>query len=97
MEFKILISEEAKRDLNFSYLFYRDKVSTKVAQDFFKDFKDSLKIIEMNPFFKIWFESYHAKPLTKFPFLIFFLIDKPKKIIIISRVFHTSQNPEKYE
>jgi plasmid stabilization system protein ParE len=34
--------------------------------------------------------------MKKYPFLIFYMIDKDLRTIIIARVFHTSQNPEKY-
>ncbi|MBC7555349.1 MAG: type II toxin-antitoxin system RelE/ParE family toxin, partial [Chryseobacterium sp.] len=41
-------------------------------------------------------DEFRAVPLKKYPFLIFYLVDTEKKIIVISRIFHTSQNPEKY-
>lgn len=96
MIFKIIISDEAKIDIEHSYLYYQRKVSKKVADHFFKDFKSSLNIISKNPFFKIWYEDFHCKPMKKYPFLIFYMIDKDLRTIIIARVFHTSQNPEKY-
>ncbi|SEW28498.1 hypothetical protein SAMN05421841_2010 [Chryseobacterium wanjuense] len=39
MAFKIIISDEAKTDLEHSYLYYQTKVNKKVADNFFKDFK----------------------------------------------------------
>jgi hypothetical protein len=45
MIFKIIISDEAKIDIERSYLYYQRKVSKKVADHFFKDFKSSLNII----------------------------------------------------
>lgn len=96
MAFKVIISDEAKLDLENSYLYYREKASKKVADNFIKDFRKSIKIISDNPYFKIWFEEFRAKPLVKYPFLIFFSFDNKENIILIARVFHTSQNPEKY-
>jgi toxin ParE1/3/4 len=97
MAFRIIISDEAKIDIEHSYLYYQTKVNKKVAIQFFKEFKSSLHIISKNPFFKIWFENVHAKPMKKFPFLIFYVVDKDENTIVIARVFHTSQNPEKYK
>ncbi|WBX97000.1 type II toxin-antitoxin system RelE/ParE family toxin [Chryseobacterium gambrini] len=91
-----MISDEAKLDVEHSYLYYKSKVNKKIADQFFKDFEYSLKIISKNPFFKIWFENFRAKPMKKYPFLIFYMVNTADYIIIISRVFHTSQNPEKY-
>jgi len=96
MKFKLIISDEAKADVEHAYLYYRTKVNKKVADNFFKDFKSSLNTISRNPYFKIWFEDFHGKLMKKYPFLIFYTIDKNAKVIVISRVFHTSQNPEKY-
>lgn len=96
MAFKIIISDEAKADLEHSYLYYKTKITKKIADNFFKDFKSSLNTISKNPYFKIWFEDFHGKLMKKYPFLIFYTIDKDAKVIVIARVFHTSQNPEKY-
>lgn len=96
MVFKIVISDEAKFDLEQSYLYYKTKVNQKVANQFFNEFKFSLHIISKNPFFKIWFDDFRAKPMKKYPFLIFYIVNEMEKIIVVARVFHASQNPEKY-
>ncbi|WP_312194854.1 type II toxin-antitoxin system RelE/ParE family toxin [Epilithonimonas vandammei] len=96
MAFKVIISDEAKLDLENSYLHYWENASKKVADNFIKDFRKSIKIISDNPYFKIWFEEFRAKPLGKYPFLVFFSVDKKESTIVIARVFHTSQNTEKY-
>jgi plasmid stabilization system protein ParE len=96
MGFKIIISDEAKTDVEYSYLYYQTKVGKKTADNFFKEFKSSLNIISKNPFFKIWFNGFRAKPLKKYPFLIFYIVDEDQQTILIARIFHTSQNPEKY-
>lgn len=96
MAFSTLIADEAKSDLERSFLFYNDNASKKVATNFINDFRKSVKVISKNPFFRIWYDEFRAKPMEKYPFLIFFIVDEVKKTIIISRVFHTSQNPEKY-
>lgn len=96
MAFKVIISDEAKLDLENSYLYYQENANKKVADNFFKDFRKSIKIISVNPYFKIWFDEFRAKPLSKYPFLLFFSVDDKKDIILVARVFHTSQNPENY-
>lgn len=96
MAFKVIISDEAKIDLEYSYLYYRENANKKVADNFIKDFNKIRTTISDNPYFKIWFEDFRAVPLKKYPFLIFFSIDEKENIILVARVFHTSQNPEKY-
>lgn len=96
MAFKIIISDEAKIDLEHAYLYYQTKASKKVADQFFKAFRFSIDIISKNPHFKIWFDNFRAKPMKKYPFLLFYTIDEEQKIIVVARIFHASQNPEKY-
>ena len=43
MAFKVIISDEAKLDLENSYLYYRENASKKVADNFIKDFRKSIK------------------------------------------------------
>lgn len=96
MEFKILISKEAQSDLENAFLYYRENVNKKVATEFLKDFRKTLTTIRQNPYFKIWHDDFRGKLMKKYPFIIFYLVDGKENIIVISRIFHTSQNPEKY-
>ena len=50
MAFSILISDEAKSDIENSFLYFRVEVSKKVGDDFIKDFRNSIKVIPKNPF-----------------------------------------------
>jgi len=96
MAFKVIISNEAKNDLEYSYLYYRENANKKVADNFIKECNNIRKTISENPYFKIWFDDFRTVPLKKYPFLIFFSVDKKENFILIARIFHTSQNPEKY-
>ena len=96
MGFKILISDEAKSDIEQSIIYYKENVSKKVAVNFLKDYRKTLNLISESPFFRIWYDDFRAIPMKKYPFIIFYLVDFAEKTILISRVFHTSQNPEKY-
>jgi Plasmid stabilization system protein len=51
MVFKVIISDEAKLDLENSYLYYQENASKKIADNFIKDFRKSIKIISDNPYF----------------------------------------------
>lgn len=96
MTFKVIISDEAKLDLKEYYQYYKNGASKRIADNFFLDFDKMRKIISRNTYFQVWYDEFRAVPLKKYPFLIFYLVDTEKKIIVISRIFHTSQNPEKY-
>ncbi|WP_435525902.1 type II toxin-antitoxin system RelE/ParE family toxin [Chryseobacterium indoltheticum] len=96
MEFKILVSKEAQSDLENAFLYYRENVNKKVATEFLKDFRKTPTAIWQNPYFKIWHDDFRGKLMKKHPFIIFYLMDIKENTIIVSRIFHTSQNPEKY-
>jgi len=68
MVFKVIIANEAKFDIENSYLYYQTKVNKKVANNFLKEFKSSVSTISKNPFFKLWFDDFHAKPIKNFLF-----------------------------
>ena len=71
MAFKVIISEEAKFDLEEQYLYYREFANKKIADDFFISFDRIRKTISKNPFFKIWLNDIHGVPLKKYPFVVF--------------------------
>lgn len=71
MAFKIIISDEAKTDLEHTYLYYRTKAGKRVADQFFKAFESSINIISKNPYFKIWFDDFRAKPMKNILFCYF--------------------------
>ncbi|MFL9834229.1 type II toxin-antitoxin system RelE/ParE family toxin [Chryseobacterium terrae] len=96
MEFKILVSKEAQSDLQNAFLYYQENVNKKVATEFLKDFRKTLTTIRQNPYFRIWHDDFRGKLMKKYPFIIFYLTDIKENIIVISRIFHTSQSPEKY-
>ncbi|WP_410493643.1 type II toxin-antitoxin system RelE/ParE family toxin [Chryseobacterium sp. 18068] len=52
------------------------------------------KTLKQTPFFQKIHNDFHRLPLRVFPFIIIYKIEK--ETIKIFRVFHTSQNPEKY-
>ena len=74
MAFKIIISSEAKKDLEHSYLFYSERVNESVAKNFTIDFKNSIKILSKNPFFRICFDDVRGKSLKSFRSFSFTLL-----------------------
>ncbi|MPS73768.1 MAG: type II toxin-antitoxin system RelE/ParE family toxin [Chryseobacterium sp.] len=68
----------------------------KVANHFFKDFKDTIIKLKRVAHFQKIHNDFHKLPLKIFPYIIIYKVDKENEIIKIFRVFHTSQNPEKY-
>lgn len=96
MVYKIVISDEAKLNFQDQYLYYKEVANKKTADNFAKAFNSAIQAIAKNPYFQIWFDVYRALPLKGFPHLVFYYIETSKNTIVISRIFHTSQNPKNY-
>jgi len=96
MAYKIITNPEANRDIVNSFEYYKNVAGKKVANSFFKDFKFTVNKLQKVAYFQKIHNDFHRLPLRVFPFIILYKIEKQIETIKIFRVFHTSQNPEKY-
>lgn len=97
MSYKIVVTPNAVQQIDDAIDYYKNKVSIKIAQLFIEDYKRTFQEIQTTLlYFKLFFNEFRGKPMKKFPFIIFYTIDEPKKVIIIKAVFHTAQHPDKY-
>lgn len=96
MNYKIIISPIASKNIDDAVEYYTLHVSKKVALDFLADFKNTYNSLEKNPFYKFHDNNYRFLPLKKFKYIVFFIIDEANRSVLLNAVFHTSQNPEKY-
>lgn len=92
MAYKVVISTIAKSNIRDALVYYKNVVSLKVAQNFVKDYENTLLKITQNPFFQLYYKDFRGLVLKKFPYIIFYQVDEPNKIIIIKAVFNTHQN-----
>lgn len=96
MVYKINSTSKADSDIANSYQYYLEKVNKKVADNFFKDYVKAINKLRNTMFFEKIYEEFRRLPLSKYPFILIFKVDEIAKEIKIYRVFHTSQNPNKY-
>lgn len=71
-------------------------ISPKVAKLFIDDYKKTFKDILKTRYFRFFFQEFRGKPMKKFPYIVFYIIDENLKIIFITAVFNTSQDDQKY-
>ncbi|MGS0749223.1 type II toxin-antitoxin system RelE/ParE family toxin [Halpernia sp. GG3] len=76
MAYKVRVSPSAKADVRQAVAYYKKEASLKVAQNFVKDYGDTLKKIRQNPLFQVYYRDFRGLPLKKYPFVIFYQIDK---------------------
>jgi plasmid stabilization system protein ParE len=96
MNYRIIVSPIASKNIEDALEYYIDKATKKVALDFLKDYQKTYKTLQTNPFFEFHDTNYRFLPFDKFPYIAFFIVDEPCKTVFLNAVFHTSQNPDKY-
>jgi len=98
MDNKIILSSEASRELQESYMWYESR-SEGLGERFVELIDKEIKLIKLNP------EGYPSKrapyreiALGKFPYLIIYEYIKVAHVLYILHVFNTNKNPvHKYE
>ena len=92
VSYKIVIVEEAKLDFIKALDWYKS-IQPKLGDKFSNSFKESLKIIKLNPLlFQIGYDKTRVALIENFPYLIHF--NSYDNIIVIKAIFHTSRNTE---
>lgn len=97
MEYEILYSSYAEEDISHALEYYQNRVSKKTASSFFNDLLLNEQKLKNTVHFQKVYKDFHHLPFKKFPYSFIYKIDSNTKTIWIYRVFHTSQNPEKYQ
>ena len=95
MNYKIRISSLAKSHIKEAGTYYKKEASLKVAQNFVKDYEQTLQKIKQNPFFQRYYKNFRGLPLKKNPYIIFFQVDENRKLISINAVFQGNQDIDK--
>jgi toxin ParE1/3/4 len=96
MNYKIIVSPIASKNIEDAIEYYIHKANKKVALDFLKDYRKTYKVLQINPFYQFHDSNYRFLPFDKFPYITFFIVDEPSKTVFLNAIFHTSQNPDKY-
>ena len=96
MSYKIIVSPIASKNIDNAVAYYVEEVSKKVALNFLKDYKQTYKALQKNPFYQFHDNNYRFLPFNKFPYIAFFIIDEPNKTVFLNAIFNTSQDPEKH-
>ncbi|WP_269235398.1 type II toxin-antitoxin system RelE/ParE family toxin [Flavobacterium flavigenum] len=96
MNYKVIVSPIAIKNIEKAIEYYVLKAGKKVALNFLNDYKKVYKALQINPLHQFHDNNYRYLPFKKFPYIAFFIVDELTKTVFLNAVFHTSQNPEKY-
>ncbi len=92
MAYKIIVDPAASLDIVESIEWY-NKAQPGLGIKFYKQVQTVIKTIRKNPLaFAIRYKNNHTATVKKFPFMVHYFIDAPKKIIVVTSVLHTSRD-----
>jgi len=95
MNYKILVQPEAENDLISAARWYEKKLKG-LGESYLLSVDSTIQAIMQNPeLFPIIINGIRRALIRKFPFSVFYLIDKER--INIIAVFHTSRDPNNWE
>jgi plasmid stabilization system protein ParE len=95
--YKAIILPLAKEDIKEAAHWYNDKKKG-LGKRFTKEVRSKIKYVCENPkSIAVRYDKTHCAVLNVFPFMVHFSIDEKQKIVVVSAVFHTAQNPKKWK
>lgn len=93
MTFKVKILPDAKLDIQDAINWYDDKRQG-LGRVFLKQLQSRIAYIRKHPLhFAFVLGNVRRASLSKFPFQVYYLVDKIKTQVIIFAVIHSSRNP----
>lgn len=95
MKYKLVVRDRAVEEMQVAYNWYENEVAG-IGDKFISVVNDYKNFILNNPLqFKRTYQNFREVYIQKYPFVIVYFIDKPKRTIVIFSVFHTSRNPKR--
>lgn len=94
MSYKLILRQEAERDLVKAYKWYEEKVPG-LGTDFIAVIERALESIQENPArFPAMYRNVRRALMRRFPYGIFYFMEGES--IIVLAVLHTARNPTKW-
>ena len=94
MSYKLILRQEAERDLVEASKWYEEKVPG-LGTDFLAVIERSLESIQENPArFPVMYRNVRRALIRRFPYGIFYFLEVES--IIVLAVLHTARNPAKW-
>jgi len=96
MAYKIVYTHLANLDVEKAIDYYLLIAGRKIMKSFYLELLSAENILKNTKYFEKIYKDFHRLPLKSFPYIVIYKVDEKNKAIVIYRIFHTSQNPEKY-
>src|SRR5687768_18581505 len=96
MKYKILISPQAKKDIQLAIEWYNDQ-KPDLGKNFHSVLNSHIENLRNNPFYQIRYDKVRCLPIKQYPYMIHFTLDESKNIVVIRAIFNTSIDPTKWK
>jgi len=94
MSYTLVFNSEAEKEFSAAYHWYEEQL-TGLGERFQQETDQQIQKILANPgTYHLSKGNYRESLVSHFPFTVVYAIDKRKKTIYISSIFHTSRNPK---
>ena len=91
--YKAIMLPFAKQDIKEAALWYESKQNG-LGKRFTSHIREKVALLQQDPYSAATrYKNIRTSVLDVFPYMIHYIIDDPKKSIIITAVLHTSRNP----
>ena len=95
--YKAQILPHAKQDIKNSAIWYNERQQG-LGKKFTAKVREKVKFIQQNPkVIAIRYDETRTSLVDLFPFMIHFTIEENRNRVVISAVYHTSQNSDNWE
>lgn len=94
MAYKIIVSPRAQKEIENAIDYYA-LYSLDAPVNFVAVLKEAYITLTSSPFFRVRYKNVRALKLKKFPYLLYFIINKDKNTIRVLSCFHNKRNPNK--
>lgn len=92
MGYKILVSPRAQVEIEEAINFYLIE-SQQAPADFIQSLEATYQSLSINPFHRIQYKNIRALKIHKFPFSLYFIINRTKKTVRVLSCFHNKRSP----
>ncbi|MBE2228859.1 MAG: type II toxin-antitoxin system RelE/ParE family toxin [Ignavibacteria bacterium] len=94
MNYKVQVKDSAELDMLDAYYWYESEKNG-LGKNFLSEIESNFLLLEANPLlYQVIYKNVRRSLLHKFPFGIYFIVDK--EIINIISVAHLSRNPKEW-
>jgi toxin ParE1/3/4 len=95
MSYALELRKEAVIEFSAAFIWYEEQKDS-LGENFKTEVDRKLKLICTNPYhYKSNYKNYHEAITDKFPFLIVYIINEPRKLVTVFAIFHTSRSSKK--